>query len=53
MVDGMAVAAERIRRLTRERWLTKDERDALRHALVIMEDAEQMFEEEGLTLSGD
>lgn len=53
MVDGLAIAAARLRRLAAASWLTKDERDALKYALVIMEDVERMFEKERLTLPGD
>ena len=53
MVDGMTIALERLRTLSRASFLTKAERDAIKYAIVVVEDIEQMFEKEGLTLHGD
>ena len=49
-MSGLEEAARRLRRLAHASWLTKEERDALKYALVILEDVEQTFYSEELTL---
>lgn len=53
MVDGMTIALERLRTLSKASFLTKAERDAIKYAIVVVEEIEQMFEKEGLTLPRD
>lgn len=46
-MDGIREAVKRLQELSRAPFLTKSERDAVRYALVIIQEVEQTFDYEG------